>query len=92
MDKNGEDSYMKSNSYAVFFLTVLFLYAVTTHAASLAGNATDGYYINMPASGTETLTIPSGVTSFKVALVVPKMNATIVAMRVRMLTIVTSVV
>ena len=66
MDKNGEDSYMKSNSYAVFFLTVLFLYAVTTHAASLAGNATDGYYINMPASGTETLTIPSGVTSFKV--------------------------
>ena len=57
---------MKKNSYAVFFLTVLFLFAVTTHAASLAGNATDGYYINMPASGTETLTIPSGVTSFKV--------------------------
>ena len=57
---------MKKNSYAFFFVAVLFLTAVTTNAASLAGNATDGYYINMPASGTETLTIPSGVTSFKV--------------------------
>ena len=57
---------MKMNSYAVLFLTVLFLSAVTTHAASLAGNATDGYYINMPANGTESLTIPNGVTSFKV--------------------------
>lgn len=57
---------MKKNSYAFLFVAVLFLTAVTTNAASLAGNATDGYYINMPASGTETLTIPSGVTSFKV--------------------------
>ena len=56
---------MKKNSYAFLFVAV-FLTAVTIHAASLSGNSTDGYYINMPSSGAESLTLTSSVTSFKV--------------------------
>ena len=56
---------MKKNSYAFLFVAV-FLTAVTVHAANLAGNSTDGYFINMPSSGSESLTLSSSVTSFKV--------------------------
>lgn len=57
---------MKTNSYAVFFLAVLFLSAVTTNAASLTSDGNGGYYINMPKTGTSSLVLDGSVTTFKI--------------------------
>ena len=60
----------KINMLSLVVLAVLFA-ALNTWSADLSGNATDGWYINMPASGTTTLEIKSdditnGLRSFKV--------------------------
>ena len=64
---------MKTNLNAFLFLAVLFLSAVTANAVSrtLSQDANGGYYINMPASGSDVLTITqsdidAGIISFKV--------------------------
>jgi len=60
----------KIPGFYALFTAILMALSATSYAADseeivlLEYNATDGYYINMPANGTKTLNISSGVTSF----------------------------
>ena len=56
------------NGFHVFFVFVLIaVFAAIANAGQVTlQTGDDGQYINMPVSGTDTLVIPSGVTSFKV--------------------------
>lgn len=53
----------------ISLLALLLTFAVSTAWAAqrtLTADGNGGYYINMPATGTDTLVIPNGVTMFKV--------------------------
>ena len=58
---------MKTRFHVFFLFSLIFTLAVAANAgdASLQ-TGDDGQFVNMPVTGTETLVIPSGVTSFKV--------------------------
>ena len=55
----------KINNLSVFILTALFAVSVAWSATRSLENDGDGYYINLPVSGTDELTIPDDITSFK---------------------------
>ena len=60
---------MKKSFHMISLLALLLAFAVSTAWAgerSLEPDGNGGYYINMPATGTDTLVIPDGVTTFKV--------------------------
>lgn len=55
----------KINNLSVFTLTALFAVSVAWSATRSLENDGDGYYINLPVIGTDELTIPDDITSFK---------------------------
>lgn len=60
---------MKKSFHMISLLALLLTFAVSTAWAAqrtLTADGNGGYYINMPATGTDTLVIPNGVTTFKV--------------------------
>ena len=60
---------MKKSFHMISLLALLLTFAVSTAWAAqrtLEPDGNGGYYINMPATGTDELTIPDNVTSFKV--------------------------
>ncbi len=56
---------MKTKFYAFFMFILVTLSAVTAWSVELTADGNGGFYVNMPASGTETLAIPDDVNSFK---------------------------
>ena len=60
---------MKKAFHLVSLLALLLTFAASTAWAAqrtLTADGNGGYYINMPATGVDTLVIPDGVTTFKV--------------------------
>lgn len=58
---------MKKELHVFFLFTLIAFFASVANAGQVSlQTGDDGQYINMPVTGTDTLVIPSGVTSFKV--------------------------
>ena len=58
---------MKKGFHVFFVFMLIAVFAAIANAGQVSlQTGDDGQYINMPTSGTDTLVIPSGVTSFKV--------------------------
>lgn len=60
---------MKKSFHMISLLALLLTFAVSTAWAAqrtLTADGNGGHYINMPATGVDTLVIPDGVTTFKV--------------------------
>ncbi len=60
---------MKKSFHMISLLALLLTFAVSTAWAAqrtLTDDGNGGHYINMPATGVDTLVIPDGVTTFKV--------------------------
>ena len=58
---------MKKGFHVFFVFVLIAMFTAIANAGQVTLQASDdGQYINMPTSGTDTLVIPSGVTSFKV--------------------------
>ena len=56
---------MKTKFYAFFMFILVALSAVAAWSVELTADGNGGFYVNMPASGTENLVIPDDVNSFK---------------------------
>ena len=58
---------MKKGFHVFFVFMLIAVFAAIANAGQVTlQTGDDGQYINMPVTGTDTLIIPSGVTSFKV--------------------------